>query len=98
MSNNITIAVDRWRAGVGLMAALIAVAASAWGATSWAIRHQVNEAVVEQTRSAGYVVVNDLENVRQLQELRLSAIERQLAKIESDVSFLVRQQMQRSQP
>jgi hypothetical protein len=112
MADKFTVSLEKWRAVLGLVLALITLSGSVWGATAWAIRYQVDQAVdvrIDEVKGLvgelrresdiqheGFVSTRDLDNARQLQELRLQAIERQLATIDGRLEWLVRREVERS--
>lgn len=105
MSQRIVLDIGRTQALATLLATLLGLAGTVWGATKWAVRGEVDRAVeerfkvyeaAEQERFRTFATRADVDAMKGLSDLRLVGFEKQLDRIDEAVSFLYQREMERS--
>lgn len=81
---------------MGLLLGLIALVASLWGGASWAIDYKAEQAIAEQLRDE-QAAIQDINNIHQLIDIRLTVMEKRLTEVSERIEFLYRQELQRAQ-
>lgn len=99
-AKSITINVGKWQAVLGVLLTLVALATTAWGVTSWAIRYQVAAAVDARVKSELEEVARtkDVDNARELLKVRLDVLDSRQKETGERVEFIWRRELERSRP
>lgn len=86
---------SKWQATIGLLVGLCVIAGTVWGVARAAIGIQVNEAVEQRLKDAGFATVQDLDNFRSLLQARMDVFDNRQHEIADRIEYIYRRELER---